>query len=127
MSRKYVDGNSYVATRSKCVTGGVRGITYGLAWSRVHGRMQDFHYRYFNTKHVTVELYSGYGFLSSKNVDQQWAYNKPAMFDYLSKGLALLHSTPTGVTSAHVDAALATSALVSGGTVLSTAPSPSRV
>src|SRR5262249_50580153 len=125
LAKNYVDGNSYMAKRSKFVTDGVRGITNGSAWFRIHGGMQDFDYRYFNTKHVTVELYTGYGFLSSKNVDQQWAYNKPAMFGYLSNGLALLYPTTTAVTSAHV--AAAASLIVSGGTVLATAARPSTV
>lgn len=75
--------------------------TNGAAWFVITGGMQDFDYRYFGTKHVTIELYSGYGYGTKKNpidLNEQWGYNRGAMLAYLQVGVVLvdpLHAAPT--------------------------------
>jgi hypothetical protein len=74
--------------------------------------MQDFDYRYFGTKHVTVELYPGYDYgAKNKPIDlaEQWANNRQSMLHYLEDGITLLqnYSGPSAATLASVKQAIA--------------------
>lgn len=119
LSAIYASANPYMSTNSTFTTYNpyegvsVRGITNGAAWFVAQGTMQDFDYRFFATKEVTVELYAGYDYGTKKaaiDVAQQWANNEPAMLAFMEQGIPLvLHSTPQPLV-----AAAATSVSVAG-------------
>ena len=89
----YASNSPYMSASSPFVTDGVRGITNGAEWFEIDGGMQDFDYRYFGTKHVTVELYDGYDYGTNRvpiDLDEHWAYNREPMLAYLDQGIRLI-------------------------------------
>jgi hypothetical protein len=89
LSKIYASNDPYIMANSPYTD----GIVNGSYWKPITGGMQDFDYRYFGTKHVTIELYAGYDYGTKKaplDVSQQWIYNKPAMLAYVEQGIPLV-------------------------------------